>query len=188
MSAAPESKTETPVSAEDLKTLIAEAQAGFAKDPATAKASFQSSTALQEGFRSRASLRQHSLTIDEPAALGGTDSGPNPVELILAALGSCQEITYRAFATALGIPLDSVRVELTGDIDLRGFFAVDPAVRPGYEAIRGQVHLESPAAPERLEQLRQAVNGHCPVLDILANPVPIALELVVAGGASAAAA
>ncbi len=161
----------------DLKSLIAETQAAFTADPVTAKASFESRSALQEGLRSEAQLRQHRLTIDEPQALGGSDQGPNPVELILAALGSCQEITYRAFASALGIPLKSVSVELTGDIDLRGFFAVDPSVRPGYEAIRGTVHLESSADPETLEQLRQAVNGHCPVLDILANPVPVTLAL-----------
>ncbi len=171
----------------DLKSLINQTQTAFAGDPAKAKASFQSRSALQEGLRSEVELRQHRLIIDEPEALGGSDQGPNPVELILAALGSCQEITYRAFATALGIPLDSVRVELTGDIDLRGFFAVDPDVRPGYEAIRGTVHLESSADPETLEQLRQAVNQHCPVLDILANPVPVALALETQVSATAAA-
>lgn len=171
----------------DLRSVIAETQASFANDPASAKTSFQSRSALQEGLRSEVELRQHRLTIDEPEALGGSDQGPNPVELILAALGSCQEITYRAFATALGIPLTSVRVELTGDIDLRGFFAVDPTIRPGYEAIHGTVYLESEADPETLEQLRQAVNTHCPVLDILAKPVPIHLDLKTSASQPAAA-
>jgi OsmC-like protein len=52
--------------------------------------------------------------------LGGTDAGPNPVELVLAALATCQEITYRAYATALGIPLESVSVRLEGLLDLIG--------------------------------------------------------------------
>lgn len=161
-----------------LKTLISDTQAEFRAHPDKAQASFHSSSALQDGFRSVASLRDHRITVDEPPALGGTDRGPNPVELVLAALGTCQEITYRAFAAALGISLDSVSVELTGDIDLRGFFAVDPAVRPGYQRVHGTVKLRSPGAtPEQLQRLREAVNAHCPVLDILANPVPVALDI-----------
>jgi uncharacterized OsmC-like protein len=161
----------------DLKQLIGETQAKFKADAEAAKATFESRSALQEGLRSEVSLRQHNLTVDEPPALGGTDSGPNPVELILASLGTCQEITYRAYATALGIPLDKVSVTVEGDIDLRGFFAVDESVRAGYEAVRGTVHLESSASEEQLQQLRDVVNGHCPVLDIISQPVPVELDL-----------
>ena len=162
-----------------LGELIATTQAKFKTDANAAKARFGSQSSLQKGLRSEIKIRQHSLTVDEPASLGGSDSGPNPVELILGALGSCQEITYRAYATALGIPLDSVSVTIEGDIDLRGFFAVDDSVRAGYEAIRGTVHLESSASEEQLQLLRNAVNAHCPVLDIIAKPVPVELELEV---------
>src|SRR3989337_329133 len=124
-----------------LKQLISDTQAAFRAQPEAAKATFTSSSRLTDGFRSEVSIGQHGLVADEPPALGGADSGPNPVELILAALGSCQEITYRAYATAMGIPLDSVAVELAGDIDLRGFFAVDESVRSGYQNICGPLHL-----------------------------------------------
>ena len=105
--------------------------------------------------------------------------GPSPVEVILAALGSCQEITYRAYATAMGIEVDSISVELEGDIDFRGFFAIDDSVRPGYDNIRAVVKIESGAPPADLEKLREVVNSHCPVLDILSNPVPVSLDFVV---------
>ena len=160
-----------------LKQLISDTQSAFRAQPDAARATFKSSSRLTEGFRSEISVRQHRLAADEPAALGGADSAPNPVELILAALGSCQEITYRAYATALGIPLDSVSVELAGEIDLRGFFAVDEAVRPGFQNIRGTVHIESSASEAELQKLRAAVDAHCPVLDMLANKVPVSLGL-----------
>ena len=162
---------------EALRQLIAEIQDTFRNEPDKAKATFISQSQLQDGFHSEVALRDHTLTVDEPAELGGTDKGPNPVELILASLGSCQEITYRAYAAALGIPLESVSVKLEGDIDLRGFFAVADDVRPGYEAIRGTVELTSSASEEQLETLREVVNGHCPVLDILTKPVPVVLEM-----------
>ena len=161
----------------NLKELIGETQAKFKANPEAAKATFESRSALQDGFRSEVSIRQHSLTVDEPQSLGGADTGPNPVELILASLGSCQEITYRAYATALGVPLDNVSVTVEGDIDLRGFFAVDDTVRAGYQGIRATVNLESSASEAQLQQLRDVVNAHCPVLDILAKPVPVDLSL-----------
>lgn len=170
-----------------LRQLIGDTQQAFRDEPGKAQAIFESESVLRDGLRSDVSLRQHRLTVDEPEQLGGADSGPNPVELVLAALGSCQEITYKAYATALGIPLDSVSVKLEGDIDLRGFFAVDDSVRSGYQAIRGTVRIESSASPEALQQLRDVVNAHCPVLDIITNPVPVELELELAPAAAVAA-
>lgn len=166
-----------------LKKLISKTAEHLRAHPEAAQTSFHASSALQEGLRSVVTVRRHELTVDEPPALGGTDQGPNPVELVLAALGSCQEITYRAFATALGIPLDAVSVELRGELDLRGFFAVDPTVRPGYQRIQGTVHLRSESAtPEQLQRLREVVDQHCPVLDILQNPVPVSLDVTVDTG------
>jgi hypothetical protein len=82
------------------------------------QAAFSVDSRQVEGLRSETKIRQFSLTIDEPPTLGGSDAGPNPVELVLAALATCQEITYRAYATALGIPLESVSVKLDGALDL----------------------------------------------------------------------
>jgi len=162
-----------------LRELITETQETFRASPEKARATFKSSSNLTQGFRSEVSIREHKLTVDEPAALGGTDAGPNPVELVLAALGTCQEITYRAYATAMGIPLESVSVELEGDIDLRGFFAVDESVRSGYRNIRAIVRIKSDASDADLQKLREVVNAHCPVLDIISNKVPVQLDMSV---------
>ncbi len=172
---------------DELRKVIADTQARYKADPTEAQVTFRSESALQSGLQSHVSMRDHKLTVDEPKDLGGQDTGPNPVELILGALGSCQEITYRAYATALGIPLDEVSVTLDGDIDLRGFFGVDDTVRPGYGAIKGTVHLTSTASEADLEMLRGAVNAHCPVLDMLVNPVPVDLQLDLRQPATAAA-
>ena len=172
---------------DELRKVIADTQARYKADPTEAQFTFRSESALQSGLQSHVSMRDHKLTVDEPKDLGGQDTGPNPVELILGALGSCQEITYRAYATALGIPLDEVSVTLDGDIDLRGFFGVDDTVRPGYGAIKGTVRLVSSAPEADLEMLRGAVNAHCPVLDMLVNPVPVELQLDLRQPVSAAA-
>ena len=56
---------------------------------------------------------------------------------MLFSLGACQEITTKAFANAMGVPLTRVSVQLKGHIDLRGFFAVDDSVRAGFNKILG---------------------------------------------------
>ena len=90
-----------------LKDVIVATQADLRANADHAVAKFSADSRQVEGLRSETKIRQFSLTVDEPPALGGTDAGPNPVELVLAALATCQEITYRAYATALGIPLET---------------------------------------------------------------------------------
>lgn len=161
-----------------FKEVVEAAQAGLKSAPDKAVAEFTVRSRQTDGLRSEVSVRQFDLAVDEPEPLGGQDSAPNPVEYVLAALASCQEITYRLYADALGIPLKGVSVDLSGSLDLRGFFAVDDAVRPGYLGIQATVTLDSPAEESELRRLKAAVDRHCPVLDILTNPTPVSLELV----------
>ena len=96
----------------------------------------------------------------------------------LAALGTCQEITYRLFAESLGIPLNHVSVKVEGRLDLRGLLAVDEGVRPGFRDIRATVEIDSPAGTEEIKRLQATVERHCPVLDILRNVTPTKLDVV----------
>src|ERR1700734_1108719 len=125
-----------------LKEIIVETQANLRADAANARAVFSVDSQQVENLRSEAKIRQFSLTVDEPPTLGGSDAGPNPVELVLAALATCQEITYRVHATALGIPLDGVSVKLEASLDLRGFYAIKDGVRAGFTNVRGVVNLK----------------------------------------------
>jgi len=143
--------------------------------PESAVATFSAVSRQVEGLWSRVAVRDFSLDVDEPAALGGTDKGPNPVELVLAALASCQEITYRLYADRLGVPLDGVSVTVEGDVDLRGFTGANDSVRPGFSGIRINVDLQSSAPLEALERVKATVDKHCPVLDIVSNAVPTAI-------------
>jgi uncharacterized OsmC-like protein len=160
-----------------LKDIIVETQTDLLANPDHAIATFSVDSRQVEGLRSETKIRQFNVTVDEPPNLGGTDTGPNPVEFVLAALATCQEITYRAYATALGIPLESVSVTLEGSLDLRGFFAVKDGVRAGFNDVRGVVNLKSSAPDAELAKLKDVVDAHCPVLDILRAPVPVDLRL-----------
>ena len=86
----------------------------------------------------------------------------NPAEYALAALGSCQAITYRVWAAQLGIKLDKVEISIDGDIDLRGFLGIDDRIRAGFNAVRIRVNLNGPEPAARYEELAATVDAHCP--------------------------
>lgn len=64
------------------------------------------------GFRTEVDIGGHHLVVDEPTAVGGTDAGPSPYEMLLAGLGACTAMTLRLYADRRGWPLERVRVSL----------------------------------------------------------------------------
>ena len=64
------------------------------------------------GFAQEISVGRHRLVGDEPILVGGTDTGPNPYDLLLAALGSCTSMTVAMYARRKRWPLEAVTVRL----------------------------------------------------------------------------
>jgi putative redox protein len=64
------------------------------------------------GFAQEILAGRHRLTADEPAGAGGTDTGPTPYDLLLAALGACTSMTAALYARRKSWPLESVTVHL----------------------------------------------------------------------------
>ena len=114
---------------------------------------------------------------DEPPVILGDNRGVNPVEYAMSALAGCVTTTFVVNAAARGINLKSVRVELDGEIDLRGLLNLDENIRPGYEQIRMRYFIESDAPREQIEKLLQYAKGQSPVHDVITNPVPVKVEL-----------
>jgi len=162
-----------------LTTLIENSRAAIGADPAKAAAAFKVTGRLVGTTEVTVRAGGRTVTVDEPPALGGTALGANPVEHALIALASCQAITYRFWAAQLGIALDSVEVVAEGDLDLRGFFGFDDGVRPGFTAVRLKVTPIGPEPDARYQQLADAVDAHCPVLDLFSNATPIERTIAV---------
>jgi uncharacterized OsmC-like protein len=165
--------------AASLRGIIDATAAATAEDASRAGVVFSATGTGDAGVATEIQIRNHRVQVDEPPSLGGLDAAANPVETALAGLLSCQVVTYRFWAAKLDIPLDDVRVETEGDLDVRGFLGLRDGVRPGLGAVRVKVRLTGPASPEQYRELHAAVDEHCPVLDLFANPTPVSTELVI---------
>ncbi len=163
----------TQIFTDELTTIIDAVRTNLAQPDASPVVTFAADSALAEGYRATVSIRDFSLTADEPPTIGGTDAGPTPVELVLAGLGTCQEIVYATYSRILGIPLEGVAVRAEGRLDLRGFYGLAD-VPVGFEDVSFTVEIASPAPAADVARLVEAVNAHCPVLEILRRPISVA--------------
>lgn len=146
-------------------------------DPARGRLVFRADGSATTGVASTVTVGRHTVTADEPPSLGGTDAAPSPVQAALAALLSCQVVTYRVWAAKLGIVLDGVHLAVEGDLDVRGFLGFDDAVRPGPGAVRVAVRLTGPEPAEVYARLQAVVDEHCPVLDLFTRATPVTTTL-----------
>jgi uncharacterized OsmC-like protein len=162
------------VDIEAVGALVAAVQ----EDPKKGQTEWQATVEWKGAFRSEVSIRDFDpIPSDEPAGLGGDDTAPNPVEQVLGALGNCLAVGYAANATAAGVEINDLKIELSGDLDLQSFLGLKPG-HAGYGGLSVRVHLDSDATEEQLAALHEKVVNSSPVGHTLSNRVPVNIELV----------
>ena len=117
------------------------------------------------------------MIIDEPADLGGTNDGANPVEYVLAALSRCLNVMCHVVAKEMNITLKGVEIKLSGILNPDKLFGKETTDRAGYKEIKVEINPDTDADKETLEQWVKVVEARCPVSDNLANPTPIHISL-----------
>ena len=145
----------------------------IAANPASARFTATVHGSAQGSVATAVRVGKHHFVIDEPSALAGDDAAASPVEYALGALAGCQVVVYRLYAQALGIQIEGIDVTAEGDLDARRLFGIEESVRAGFSEVRLTVTISGPEPAERYEDLRQAVDAHCPVLDIFENATPV---------------
>jgi|SRR5690625_2520196 len=139
---------------------------------------FKATAKLQEGVQVKVNARDFEVTIDEPKDLGGTDTGMNPVELLLGALGACQAIVAAVYAKKFEIEFDDFSIELEGDLDPEGFLG-NPDIKKGYSEIRYNIHIDTKSPMDKVEEFIAFVEKTCPVGDTLASATPLKLNKII---------
>ena len=174
------------INVDDLLALIER----VSRDPAKGRTNWRVTTTWQGQARSRAEIesyeiggekvpRRFSIDIDEPRELGGSNSFANPQDHLIAALNACMTVGYVAQCAVRGITLESLAIETDGEIDLRGFLGIDPAVAPGYENLSYTVRIKGNGTKEQFAEVHNAVMATSPNFYNLSRPVVLKPALVV---------
>lgn len=116
------------------------------------------------------------LDADEPPVLLGTDTGPNPVEYLLAALAGCMTTSIVYHAAAKGIEIEELESRFEGDLDLQGFLGLSKEVRPGYQQIRVTFRIKADAPEEVLDELIAAGPKYSPVFDVVSRGTQVVVD------------
>lgn len=134
------------------------------------------------GIAQQITARQHTLRGDEPVGKLGEDSGPAPMEYLLAALGSCTAITVRLYARHKGWPVEDVRVAVAHQrvdaASLAHLAAAGGAQAEGkVESIERRIELVGPLDDEQRRRLLEIAN-RCPIHRTLTGRIDIQTTLV----------
>ena len=113
--------------------------------------------------------------VDEPPALLGDDTAPNPSEASLAALGSCLAVGIHANAVARDITIRSLELELEADINITAVWGTgDVSPKPvGFDAVRVKVHLDADAPQADIDGLIAHATKWSPVANTFTKPVAV---------------
>jgi uncharacterized OsmC-like protein len=159
-------------------------------DPTNGKLTFTVSSKWTGGFKANHTTsgyvvgkeagkrpKNHSLSTDEPNEVLGSDTGISPAETVISSLAACLTVGYAANAAALGIDLDELSFEITGNGSLEGFMNIGNK-RPGLSDLSIKTFVKSSAPAEKLQELHDYVNEHSPIWDTICNPVKIESKMI----------
>jgi uncharacterized OsmC-like protein len=174
------------IDVDDVQHLIEQVKT----DPANGMTHWSVSSAWQGGTRSRAKVQSYgiggvtvprtfTIETDEPAELGGSNQYANPQEYLIAALNACMTVGYAALCALHGIRLEKLEIVTEGDIDLRGFLALEKGVSPGYDTLRTRVIVKADATPERLREIHEMVMATSPNVHNITKAIQIEAALLV---------
>ncbi len=147
-------------------------------EPEAGKTVWKSTTRWNGGFKCESSIRDHTVHMDEPSQLGGTDTAPNMVEMVLAAYGSCLMVGYSLNAAVRGIEVRDLSIDVEGDLDLAGFFGLSEAIPAGFSDIRATVRIDADASDADVQSLHEHVLKTSPVGSILSRALPVTTLIV----------
>jgi uncharacterized OsmC-like protein len=151
---------------------------------------------LKEKYRSdpnssRITLKAHSAQSDTPIAcsvevgqklvdaqahrgVGGPGTAACSGDLLLGALAACAQLTCQLVAAAMGIPIEHIRVDVEGEMDLRGTLGISKDTPVGFQDIQATFHISAPGAtPEQLAALKEKTEQYCVVMQTIAQPPAI---------------
>jgi|SRR5690625_1148036 len=145
------------------------------EDPSLKMRNWQAKVKWEEGVKNSLSIRDFDpITIDEPEVLGGSDQGPNPVELLIGTAASCFSITFQVLASQQGISLEEVEVDIEADLNAAVFLGIEEGNGGIIDPVIN-LQAKTSASKEEIEKIANLALQKSPVL--LSMKADIRLEV-----------
>jgi putative redox protein len=122
-----------------------------------------------KGWPTKISITDTEWTIktDEPVEDGGSNTGPNPMQLFIASLAGCQNEQAQVVADELSLSITQVDIKLEIDLDLSGFMGTSDNSNGSYKNLRLEASVLGDVTDEQVKNLGQKVDDRCPILALL---------------------
>jgi len=105
-----------------------------------------------DGWVVKAHVGQHTVVIDQPESMGGSDQGPSPLDFVFVALAGCLITVAKIVAMQRRIELRGMQVEISGEVNLDVLRGKDTSERPGYKSIQVDIHVDADLSDEEKRQ------------------------------------
>lgn len=122
-------------------------------------------------------VRDFEFQIDEPNQLLGINSAPNPAEYLLGGLAGCLCVTFITGATLKGVQIESLKIQIKGNLDLSYFFGIKEDSHAGFPQLEVNFMIDGEGSREQYEQLIEKVKKHSPNFCTIKHQVDIDMKL-----------
>jgi uncharacterized OsmC-like protein len=184
------STTKSPVDNGVNVTALLDARKALTEAPAAAQFKWRAKCDWVKGTHSRSTVetffglgeeQKHRSTFsfdaDHPEIFASEDHGATPVEIVLAALGSCLTAGVAAVAQNREIQLHSVNATLEAGMDIQGILGIDSDVRNGFDGIKVTYTIKADATPDEIKAIVAQSQKRSAVYDIVTNPTNVTVEV-----------
>ena len=134
------------------------------------------SGSMAEGFKTDIAC-SHPFVIDQPAAMGGNDLGPNPMEIFLASLPACICAIGRIISNQKRLQVRGIEATVEGDIDKDYLLGKTEEGRAGFTELRVFVDVDADMTKEEKEAFIKEIERRCPIADNIAQTSRIVPKL-----------
>jgi len=132
---------------------------------------------LGEGFAIESHVGQHTLRVDQPVAVGGTDAGPTPLQYFLLSLAGCIGAIGRIIATQKKLALRGMTIKVNGTIDTDRLMGKKTDARTGFDNIEMLVDMDANITPEEKQDFLEEIEARCPIADNVLNATMVSAQV-----------
>ena len=120
-----------------------------------------------ENYLMEIKTTNHTVMVDEPKSIGGSNQYPNPAQYLLSALASCTAITIKMYADKKKWNIGEINV----DVNMKEVISSGKTIKKIVKAVQ----FENPLEDDQIERLL-TIGSKCPISKLLEQPIKMEFE------------